>query len=167
MSSDSTAYIGVGANLGLPKAAVRQALEILGAENDIRLLAHSSLWRTKPVDAQGPDFCNAMAKIQTRLGPRELMVRLLDIEKAHGRERSVPNAPRTLDLDIIAIEGLVSEDPQVRVPHPRAHQRAFVLVPLCEINPQIMLGPSPSEMKSAGQWKSILTAAELAEVSPW
>lgn len=167
MSSDSIAYIGVGANLGLAQAAVRQALDILGAENGTSLIAHSSLWRTKPIDAQGPDFCNAVAKIQTCLGPKELMARLLDIEKAHGRERSAPNAPRTLDLDIIAIEGFASNDPQVVVPHPRAHRRAFVLVPLCEINPQIMLGPSPSEMKLASQWKSMLTATELADVSPW
>lgn len=133
------AYIGLGANLGDLSATLRAALEALSGLPDSRLLAVSSGWRSAPVDAGGPDFLNAVACLDTALAPLELLDALQAIEQAHGRERPYRNAPRTLDLDLLLIEGQAWSDERLQLPHPRLHERAFVLCPLLELAPELAL----------------------------
>lgn len=131
------AYVGIGANLDDPAAQVRRALESLAALPRTRLVKRSSLYRTEP---QGyrvqPDFVNAVAALDTELGAAELLAGLHALEAKAGRERPFPNAPRTLDLDLLLYDGQRIDQPGLTVPHPRMHERAFVLVPLLEIEPQ-------------------------------
>jgi 2-amino-4-hydroxy-6-hydroxymethyldihydropteridine diphosphokinase len=130
------AYVGIGANLGDPAAQVRRAIDALNALPSTRLEAASSLYRTAPVGyADQPDFVNAVAAIDTDLPPRALLDALLSIERAAGRERSFRNAPRTLDLDLLLYGDAAFHDDVLTVPHPRMHERAFVLAPLAEIAP--------------------------------
>lgn len=135
------AWIGIGANIGDdPAGAVRAAIERLGKTPHCRLKAQSSLYRTAPIggDAQ-PDYINAVAQIETALGPALLLETLLEIEKQFGRVRSVPNAPRTLDLDLLLYADQLIHHPGIEVPHPRMHERAFVLAPLSEIAPELVI----------------------------
>lgn len=137
------AAIALGANIGDPEAHVTRAFDEIGALPDTRVLARSSLHRTKPVGyAEQPDFVNACALVETRLAPRALLDALLDIEKKHGRVREIPNGPRTLDLDIILYGDLRIDEPGLQIPHPRAHERAFVLEPLREVWPDAVVTPS-------------------------
>lgn len=129
------AYIGLGANLGDAPAALRGAIQALAALPGTQLLQCSALYRSAPVDATGPDFYNAVAALRTSLPPHELLAALQSIEAAAGRERPYHNAPRTLDLDILLFDGLAIDTPTLTVPHPRMHERAFVLLPLAEIAP--------------------------------
>lgn len=134
------AHIGIGANLGDPRARIAAAFEALAALPDTTLLRSSSLYRTAPVGkTDQPDFCNATALIQTTLAPRALLDALLAIELEQGRERSIPNAPRTLDLDLLLYGNQVIAEPGLAVPHPRMHQRRFVLDPLVEIDPDCII----------------------------
>ena len=129
------AYVGIGANLGDARANVRDALARLDAQPGCRLLAASSLWRTAPVDSSGDDYINAVAEVETDLAPHALLAALQAIELAHGRERPYRNAPRTLDLDLLLYGAESIAAPDLVVPHPRMHERAFVLAPLLEIAP--------------------------------
>jgi len=133
-----TAYVGVGANLGDPAAAVRTALERLRELPATTLDAQSSLYRTAPVDSSGSDYINAVAKLSTQLTAPELLRELQRIENAAGRERPYRNAPRTLDLDLLMFGSARIESPELQVPHPRMHERAFVLVPLAEVAPEVV-----------------------------
>lgn len=130
------AYIGVGANLQKPEEQVKAAFEELAMLPDTRLMAVSSLYRSAPVGYSGqPDFINAVAHVETALAPRDLLDALLRIEQRFGRVRDVRNGPRTLDLDILLYGELTIAEPGVTIPHPRMHERAFVIVPLAEIAP--------------------------------
>ena len=133
------AYIGLGANLGDPAATLRAAVADCAALPQTRLLAASSLYRSAPVDAGGGDYVNAVIHVATRLGAPELLLALLAIEAGHGRQRAHVNAPRTLDLDLLLYGDAVIEGPGLIVPHPRMHQRAFVLQPLAELDPMLRL----------------------------
>ena len=133
------AYIGLGANLGDLAATLRAALQALSALPQSRLLAVSSGWRSAPVEATGPDFLNAVACLETALAPLALLDALQAIEQAHGRERPYHHAPRTLDLDLLLMEGRSWSDERLSLPHPRLHQRAFVLRPLLELAPGLHL----------------------------
>jgi len=130
------AYVGLGANMGEPRRQLEQALRELDEVRLTRVMSRSSLYRSAPLGyADQPDFVNAVAQLETRLPAKELLAELQAIEARHGRERSFANAPRTLDLDLLLFgEELVSE-PDLTVPHPRMHERAFVLLPLLEIAP--------------------------------
>ena len=130
------AWIGLGANLGQPQAALRQAVHALAALPGTQVLRTSSLYRSAPVDAGGPDYFNAVAEIATLLEPHPLLAALQAIEHGAGRERPYRNAPRTLDLDLLLYGDLRITSPQLTVPHPRMHERAFVLRPLAELAPQ-------------------------------
>lgn len=130
------AYIALGGNLGDAQAAVRSAIDQVAALPQTRLLARSSLYRSAPVDASGPDFVNAVMAVQTRLNAHELLLELQHIETLAGRERPYFNAPRTLDLDLLFYGQASIDSPQLVVPHPRMVQRAFVLWPLAEIAPE-------------------------------
>jgi 2-amino-4-hydroxy-6-hydroxymethyldihydropteridine diphosphokinase len=133
------AFVGVGANLGDATATVRAALRALGQVPDTELVASSSLYRSAPVQAIGPDFVNAVAELRTALDPIALLHRLQSIEQTFGRVRSVRNAPRTLDLDLLLFGECVMQGPELVLPHPRAHLRAFVLWPLVELDPGLHL----------------------------
>lgn len=136
LASAATAYVALGANLGDPLQTLRAALVALADIPDTRLVASSSLYRTAPVGLRNqPDFINAVATLQTTLNPTRLLEALFDIEALFGRGRSVPNAPRTLDLDLLLHGETTLGDTHLTLPHPRMHLRAFVLVPLLEIAP--------------------------------
>jgi 2-amino-4-hydroxy-6-hydroxymethyldihydropteridine diphosphokinase len=155
MSAAVRAFIGVGANLGDAPATVRAALQALGRLPDTRLVACSSLYRSAPVEASGPDFINAVAELHTTLPALALLHLMQAIEQDCGRIRSVRNAPRTLDLDLLSYGDAALRSDELTLPHPRAHLRAFVLLPLAEIDPQLNLpglGPiGPWIECSAGQ----------------
>jgi 2-amino-4-hydroxy-6-hydroxymethyldihydropteridine diphosphokinase len=134
------AYVALGSNLGDPAAKVRAGFEALAMMRDTRLAAISSLYRNPPVGyAEQPDFVNAVAKIETGLEPRALLDALLAIERRFGRVRDFPNAPRTLDLDIVLYASDIIAEPGLTIPHPRMHERAFVVVPLAEIAPDLIV----------------------------
>lgn len=133
------AYIGLGANLGDAKSTLQRALASFDALPDTTLLASSSLYRTAPVDANGPDYINAVAKIDTTLTAHDLLRALQNAEQLHGRTRAYRNAPRTLDLDILLFGDETIHDIDLTVPHPRMHERAFVLYPLAELQPELTL----------------------------
>jgi 2-amino-4-hydroxy-6-hydroxymethyldihydropteridine diphosphokinase len=130
------AYIGIGSNLEDPQAQVEHAFDELARLPRTRLSARSSLYRSTPVGyAAQPDFINAVAELDTELAARELLAELQSIEARQGRRRSFANAPRTLDLDLLLYGDARIDGPQLVVPHPRMHERAFVLRPLVEIAP--------------------------------
>ena len=130
------AFVALGANIGEPVTCLRAAAAELAALPDTTIVARSSLYRSAPVGLiNQPDFINAVVAVDTALAPLGLLHRLLDIEARHGRVRSVPNAPRPLDLDLLLHGDSRMDSPELTLPHPRMHQRAFVLLPLLEIAP--------------------------------
>jgi 2-amino-4-hydroxy-6-hydroxymethyldihydropteridine diphosphokinase len=130
----TTAYVGIGSNLKDPRAQVLQAFDELDGLPHTRLVKKSSLYRTAPMGhAAQPDFINAVAQLETGLPAERLLAELQALEALHGRERSFPNAPRTLDLDVLLFGNAVLDTPSLKLPHPRMHERAFVLKPLVEI----------------------------------
>ena len=136
--SPVTAYVALGANLGDPAAALNEAEALIDKIPGVRLEAASGLYRTEPIESSGPDYFNAVVRVRTSLSARDLLHALQAIENRLGRVRpaGVVNAPRTMDLDLLLYADLVTSDSELTVPHPRMHQRAFVLVPLVEIAPQ-------------------------------
>ncbi len=140
------ACVAFGANLGDAVATVKQALRDVADLPDTQLFKVSSLYRSAPYEAQGPDFINAVALVDTQLSPMALLHALQALEQQSGRERSFKNAPRTLDLDLIFHGDVVLATPELTLPHPRWHARAFVLQPLAEI------------------WPARVSAAQLAAV---
>lgn len=135
------AVIALGSNLAEPARQVRAALSAMAAHPQIQIEKISSLYVTAPVgyDDQ-PDFVNAVCSVRTSLDGVSLLAVLNRIEADFGRERTFRNAPRTLDLDIIDFDGISSDDPHLTLPHPRAHERSFVMKPLAEILPDFVLG---------------------------
>ena len=138
MREPVTAYVGLGANLGDAVAAVRGAIAKLDDLPGTRVIRASSLYRTAPHEASGPDFVNAVARIETHLDAMELLARLQGIENDAGRERPYRNAPRTLDLDLLLYGSARMSGGRLTLPHPRMGERAFVLVPLAEIAPELV-----------------------------
>jgi len=132
------AYVGLGSNLDQPVRQLRAALTAMAASAAIEVIACSSLYRSAPVGfADQPDFVNAVVRVRTGLAPVALLAALLRQEREQGRQRTIANGPRTLDLDLLLFDALRLNDPGLTVPHPRMHERAFVLVPLTEIAPEI------------------------------
>ncbi|AJQ87431.1 2-amino-4-hydroxy-6-hydroxymethyldihydropteridine diphosphokinase [Xanthomonas oryzae pv. oryzicola] len=137
-----TAFVGLGANLGPAEASVRAAIATLGAVPQTTLIAASRLYRTPAWGhADQPDFINAVAQLRTGLAPLPLLEALLGIEQAFGRERRAGErwGPRTLDLDLLLYAEQVIDLPQLQVPHPHLHARAFALLPLSELAPQAII----------------------------
>ena len=130
------AYVAVGANLGDARAAVAQALLDLDDLPQTSVVARSSLYRSAPFEANGPDFINAVVALDTALDAPALLDALQQLEQRAGRERPYRNAPRTLDLDLILHGDTVLDTPTLILPHPRMDARAFVLQPLAEIAPE-------------------------------
>ncbi len=154
------AFIGLGANLGDPVAAIDEACAALKALPDTRFVARSGNYRTAPVGVSGqPDYINAVAQIDTRLSPMALLVALMDIEAQRGRTRDFAMAPRTLDLDLLLYGDQVIALPGLHVPHPRMHQRAFVLVPLAELAPS-------QEIPGIGRVDQLLNSVSDQEIAP-
>jgi 2-amino-4-hydroxy-6-hydroxymethyldihydropteridine diphosphokinase len=133
-----TAYIALGANLGDPGAALIQAMDDMAAISGITLIKRSSLYQTAPLEASGPDYVNAVVEIQTVLTAPDLLIKLQELERAAGRERSYLNAPRTLDIDILTYGDARVNSQALVIPHPRMNARAFVLLPLAEIAPRLV-----------------------------
>jgi 2-amino-4-hydroxy-6-hydroxymethyldihydropteridine diphosphokinase len=128
------AWVGIGANLGDARANVLDAIDRLARLPGATLLQTSSLYRTAPIDSSGDDYVNAVAALETDLDAHALLRALFAIEQAHGRERPYRNAPRTLDLDLLLYgDAIIDNEPALIVPHPRMHERAFVLAPLAEL----------------------------------
>jgi 2-amino-4-hydroxy-6-hydroxymethyldihydropteridine diphosphokinase len=131
-------FVGLGANLGDDLAGCLQsAVDALARLPATRLVAVSRIWRSAPVDALGPDYLNAVAQLETTLAPEALLTGLQAIEQQHGRERPYPNAPRTLDLDLLLHGDTQCQSERLTLPHPRLGQRAFVLKPLLELDPTL------------------------------
>ena len=148
------AFVGLGANLDDPRRQVQQAFRELDAIPHTRVVRTSSLYRSEPLGyAEQPSFVNAVAQVETALPAERLLAELHAIETRHGRRRSFANAPRTLDLDLLLYGDARIDEPQLVVPHPRMHQRAFVLLPLVEIAPDAGVpgrGPAKTLLEKCG-----------------
>lgn len=156
------AYVALGANLGDPPGQLRAALEQLGRAPGIILGAVSGFYRTPPLGPPGqPDYCNAVCALETSLGPEALLDLLQAIETGAGRVRGAEQwGPRLLDLDLLHVEGVVLDTPRLSLPHPRVHQRAFVLVPLAQIAPDL-------EIPGRGSIAALAAAVDRSGVRPW
>jgi 2-amino-4-hydroxy-6-hydroxymethyldihydropteridine diphosphokinase len=141
VASRRKAYIALGANLGDPPTQLRAALDVLRTQAGIEVTAVSTFYRTAPLGPAGqPDYCNAVCTIETALEPEALLDLLQGIENVAGRQRDGERwGPRILDLDLLHMEGRVSQTPRLTLPHPQLHLRAFVLVPLAEIAPDLLI----------------------------
>ena len=137
--SKAIAYIGLGANLGNSADTLRQALRELSSTQGIEDCVASPFYRSAPVAASGPDFVNAVVRLRTTLAPLDLLDALQAIERRHGRQRPYRNAPRTLDLDLLMYGDLRLETPRLTLPHPRMRERAFVLLPLRDLDEKMVL----------------------------
>ena len=135
------AYVGLGANLGDREHALRRALELLDAEAGIAVVSASSFRETDPVGyLDQPPFLNGAVAVETELAPRELLERLLGVERALGRIREGPRfGPRTIDLDLLLYGDAVLDEPGLTLPHPRLHERRFALEPLAELDPELVV----------------------------
>jgi len=143
MSRTATAYIGIGSNLGDRRDLIRQAIDALNAADGVTVVAESEFYETEPVgtepvgDPLQPDYLNGAVAVETLLSPQQLLGELLRIERELGRTRAAPNAPRTIDLDLLLWGDRVIDEEALRVPHPRMHERWFVLKPLADIAPDV------------------------------
>ena len=154
------AWIALGSNLGDPPAQLYAALERLRLAHGVHMLDVSGFYRTAPLGPPGqPDYCNAVCEIETALEPEALLDLLQGIERAAGRVRGREQwGPRTLDLDILHVEGRTSDTPRLRLPHPELQRRAFVLVPLAEIAPEL-------EIPGRGRVRELAEAIDKSGVS--
>ena len=156
----TVAYVGLGANLGEPRRHLESALEELGALPQTRVTARSGVYRSAPLGyTEQSDFLNAVAEIDTALLPEKLLNSLQEIEIRHERERPFPGAPRTLDLDLLLYGDAEIDTPELQLPHPRMHQRAFVLKPLLELDPAIAI-------PRKGTARELLAACGAQRVEP-
>lgn len=133
------AWIGLGANLGDAIATLQAAAQDLTQADGISAVTVSRFFRTAPIASSGPPYINAAARVVTTLEPLALLDALQGIETHHGRERPYRNAPRTLDLDLLLFDDVVMDTPRLVIPHPRMHERGFVLAPLCDLDPNLRL----------------------------
>lgn len=155
-----TAYIGLGANLGDMAAALDAARADLAALPGTTLEATSRLYRSAPVGVTGqPDYINGVARLRTTLSADELLTALMGIEAAHGRTRQYRMAPRTLDLDLLLYGDAHIDTERLTVPHPRMHVRAFVLAPLAELAPELVI-------PGAGRVADLLPAVADQAIAP-
>jgi len=158
------AYVGLGANWGDPVRQLSEALERLNAAEEVEVTRVSAFYRNPPLGPPDqPWYVNAAVRVRTRLGPEELLRLLQQVEAALGRVRGEHWGPRRLDLDLLLYNGEVIFAPDLVVPHPEMHRRAFVLVPLAEIAPQAW---HPVLGKSAGELLAELNPADRAAMQP-
>lgn len=134
------AFLGLGSNLGDRLDALQRAVDLLGAESGIRVTASSRVWESDPVGGpRQPDYLNAVVAIDTDLAPHELLGAGGRVETSLGRKREIRWGPRTIDVDILLIDGMQIDEPDLTVPHPRLTERAFVVLPLLELEPDPVL----------------------------
>lgn len=149
-----TAYIGVGANLGDAQNTVGYAIAAIANLPGITEMSHSSLYGSAPVDAGGPDYVNAVLRVRTNLPANRLLAVLQDIELGAGRTRpSYRNAPRTLDLDVLLYGEEIVNTPVLTIPHPRMWERAFVLLPLAELDQRLVSELRLEQVASQKIWR--------------
>lgn len=162
-SSDHRAVLALGSNLGESESTIERAVVDL-REAGMRILRVSPLYRTAPVGgpAGQPDYVNAVIEVSTSLRPYELLKLCNAVEAAHHRERLVRWGPRTLDIDVIDYEGVVSDDPVLTLPHPRAHERSFVLTPWARMDPEAHLLVARSDESSGAVNYVPVSVAELS-----
>jgi 2-amino-4-hydroxy-6-hydroxymethyldihydropteridine diphosphokinase len=129
------AYLALGSNLGDRLATLQRAVDLLGARQGIDVRRSSRVYETEPVGPAQPDYLNAVIEVRTDLEPRELLEACLEVEAELGRVRGERWGPRSLDVDLLTYEDRTMDEPGLVVPHPRMHERAFVLVPLLELDP--------------------------------
>ena len=142
MHAETSAYIGLGSNLDNPAAHLRRAFTELAALPGTRLLAQSRIYQSKPLGSPDqPDYLNAVVVLRTRLEPLELLGHLRALEQQQGRQRAseLHWGPRCLDLDILVYDDVSMHTPELTLPHPGAHQRSFVLYPLAELAPELLI----------------------------
>ncbi|HNQ57236.1 MAG: 2-amino-4-hydroxy-6-hydroxymethyldihydropteridine diphosphokinase [Burkholderiales bacterium] len=161
------AYVALGSNLGDPQATVRAACTALHALPETTLAAASSLYRSAPVGLKNqPDFINAVAALDTRLAAEALLDELFAIEARFGRKREFRHAPRTLDLDLLLYGAETRATTRLALPHPRMHERAFVLLPLVEIAPAAAIpGRGPAATLLDGVRGQVLARLDPVEAS--
>lgn len=160
------ACVALGANIGEPLRQIEAGFAALEALPGTRLISRSSLYRSAPVGyADQPDFINAVAMIETTMEPHALLDALLAIERAHGRVRAFPNAPRTLDLDIVLHGDVVLQEPGLTIPHARMLERAFVMVPLAEIAPDAVV-PDHGRVSDLAARVDAAGVAQLQRIPP-
>jgi len=158
------AYVGLGANLGEPPRQLKEALALLAAVEEVEVLKVSAFYLNPPLGPPGqPWYVNAVAKVRTRLAPEELWRVLRQVERALGRDRGERWGPRLIDLDLLLYNGEILTGPELVVPHPEMHCRAFVVVPLAEIAPQAW---HPVLQKNAAQLVRELDAGARAALKP-
>ncbi len=143
--SQVTAFVALGANLGDPVKTLNWAMDALARSTHSRLINRSSLYKTEPIDSQGPDYVNAVVGLTTTLTAPALLEQLQMLEQLAGRERPYRNAPRTLDLDLLLYGAASLQSATLTVPHPRMFVRAFVLLPLSEIAPHAV---TPAQLQT-------------------
>lgn len=164
-----TAWVGLGANLpshaGNPAQTLVEAVGAIAARPDVALLAASSRYRSSPVDSDGPQYCNQVIRIRTTLSADALLRALQDIEQAFGRQRPYRNAPRTLDLDLLLYGDERRDSDVLTLPHPRMHERLFVLMPLAEIDPDIQI-PGHGRARALLAALSASTTDQFCEALP-
>lgn len=133
-------FIGLGSNLEDPQKKIKDAIQLINKIDDVTINLTSSLYETPPVGfLDQPNFINAVVQISSTINYNELLIKLFDIERIFGRIRKEKNGPRTLDLDILLFDDLILESESLIIPHPRMHERLFVLIPLLEISPAIII----------------------------
>lgn len=157
------AVVALGANLGDRFGTLRSAVGGLDAFEGVRVLAASAVFETDPVGPEQPDYLNAVLLLQTRLSALELLAACQQVENDHGRVRTVRWGARTLDVDVVDYDGLVVTTPVLGLPHPRAAERAFVLVPWLDVDPDAVL-PTPGGPRRAADLLAGLPAADVAGV---
>ncbi len=159
-------FVGFGSNVGGPVARVREAVARLAQLPRVKVIRVSSLYKTEPVGLEEQDwFVNGVARLESGLGPRELMRGLLAVEKAMGRTRTIQGGPRVIDLDLLLFGDLVMEEEDLRIPHPRLHERRFVLVPMCEVAPYALHPVLKKEM--ADILKGLEDTKSVQFLEPW
>jgi 2-amino-4-hydroxy-6-hydroxymethyldihydropteridine diphosphokinase len=150
------AYVGLGSNLGPSEVTILRAVDLLAAEEGIEVTELSELRETEPVGVvEQPMFLNGAVAIETSLSPRELLDVLLRVERELGRERAERWGPRTIDLDLLVYGDETVDEPGLRVPHPRLHERRFALEPLADLEPAL-------QIPGVGTVSALLTALESA-----
>jgi 2-amino-4-hydroxy-6-hydroxymethyldihydropteridine diphosphokinase len=154
------AFIALGSNLEQPSNQIQRAFIELAALPKTTLVRRSGLYRSVPVgyDHQ-PDFINAVAEVDTQLKPLSLLHALFALENLHGRERPFPNAPRVIDLDLLLYDDVAMQTAELNLPHPRMHERGFVLLPLAEIAPELIIPDTADSNQASTQG---LKVADLA-----
>lgn len=166
------AALALGANLGAPRQALRQAVAGLADEPGVSVVAVSDLWRTAAVGGPAqPDYLNAVVVVESDLAAPALLDLAHRLEQAAGRERGERWGPRTLDVDVLAVGDVLSDDPALTLPHPRAHERAFVLVPWAQVEPGRVV-PAAGQRRTVADWAREAQQAgeqrlDLEEAGPW